>query len=109
MQREEFIAACRSGGKALEGAMRALDRGCSARLLRECRRSVRDRALAEELVQDAFIKAWKSCAQFRGESELYAWLRMILRRCIVDHLRHKKPAEPMDGQDGTPRTEVLAK
>lgn len=109
IRREEFIDACKKGGAAMEEAMRAMDREWSARLVRECRRAVRDVALAEDIVQDAFIKAWKSCSQFRGESQLFGWLVTIVRRCIVDYWRRVSPGESLDGPDGEPSQEVEAR
>ncbi|HET9232772.1 MAG TPA: RNA polymerase sigma factor [Candidatus Eisenbacteria bacterium] len=40
-------------------------------------RSVRDRAVAEELTQDVFIKAFRSLGTFRGESRFSTWLYRI--------------------------------
>lgn len=36
-----------------------------------------DRQLAEELVQDAFVRAWEGVASFRGESAFGTWLHRI--------------------------------
>lgn len=87
MDRQAFIQACRDGGAALERALRELDRAFSARLLRECAQSVRDRDIAADLVQETLIKVWRHCASFRGESELLPWIRVILRRTVLDRLR----------------------
>ena len=40
-------------------------------------RSVRDGAVAEELTQDVFIKAFRSLGTFRGESRFSTWLYRI--------------------------------
>ena len=40
-------------------------------------RMVRDPSLAEELTQDAFIKAFRSLSLFRGESKFTTWLYRI--------------------------------
>src|SRR3989441_11973526 len=40
-------------------------------------RLVRDQAEAEDVVQEAFIKAYRALPQFRGDSAFYPWLYRI--------------------------------
>ena len=108
MQREAFIEACRQGGERIEAALLALDRAYAAKLIRTALRSVRDRGVAEDLVQSVLIRAWQRCAQFRGDSEVIAWLTSILRNQIIDHLRSIDPEEPLEDETGDP-TVVVAK
>ncbi|MBK6973090.1 MAG: RNA polymerase sigma factor [Sterolibacteriaceae bacterium] len=102
MDSSEFIAACREGGNRMEAALRALYRAWGARLTRECLRISSNRALAEDVVQETLIKAWRNCAQYRGDSELLPWLKTILRNQLIDRLRRDDPEEPIDGPDGLP-------
>lgn len=44
---------------------------------------------AEDVTQDVFLKVYKSCSQFRGESELKTWIFGIARRQIADWYRRK--------------------
>jgi RNA polymerase sigma-70 factor, ECF subfamily len=37
-------------------------------------------------VQEAFFRAWKSAASFRGRSSAATWLRGIVRHLIADHI-----------------------
>ena len=103
MDKHAFMRACREGGRAIEGALRALDRSCFAVLHRECHRAVRDADTARDLVQDTFIKVWQRCATFRGDSELIPWIRSILRHAILDHLRGRGKEVSMDDEEGTIR------
>lgn len=48
---------------------------------------VRDRATAEELVQETFLAALKSARRFRGRSTPQTWLTGILRHKVMDHFR----------------------
>lgn len=48
---------------------------------------VGDRVVAEDLVQEAFLAAWKGRDQFDGRSERSTWLVAILKRKIADHFR----------------------
>jgi RNA polymerase sigma-70 factor (ECF subfamily) len=92
------VQACREGGAAVERALRELDRSLFAPLLRECLRAVRDRDLAQDLVQETLIKVWRHCASFRADSELLPWVRTILRRTTLDALRQREREVTLDPQ-----------
>ncbi len=47
------------------------------KLMRLVSRLVRDQAEAEDVVQEAFIKAYRALPQFRGDSAFYTWLYRI--------------------------------
>ena len=49
----------------------------------------RDQALAEDLVQEVFLAALNSLDKFRGDSQLYTWLRSIAFHKINDFYRHE--------------------
>ncbi len=67
-------------------------------------RFCRDRNRAEEMAQEAFLRAWRNLAQFRGESAFSTWLfslatnvyRTELRRLPVPPLSLDEVAEPPD-------------
>lgn len=46
-----------------------------------------DRAAAEDLVQEAFLAAWRGRDSFDGRSNRGTWLVAILKRKIADHFR----------------------
>lgn len=45
---------------------------------------------AEEISQDIFVKAYRSLADFRGESKFSTWLYTIVRTSSITFLRKKK-------------------
>ncbi|HLX93990.1 MAG TPA: sigma-70 family RNA polymerase sigma factor [Puia sp.] len=45
---------------------------------------------AEEISQDVFVKAYRSLADFRGESKFSTWLYTIVRTNCITFLRKKK-------------------
>ncbi|MFK7862946.1 MAG: RNA polymerase sigma factor [Pseudohongiellaceae bacterium] len=59
---------------------------------------IRDAGVAEDIVQEAFIKAYRSLENFRGESKLSTWLHRITYLTAIDfqraQARHIKLAEP---------------
>lgn len=54
-------------------------------LLRFAKYKVRRREIAEELVQDTFLSAWRSLSGFQGRSSFKTWLMTILKNKIVDY------------------------
>lgn len=48
---------------------------------------LRDPHLAEDLVQETFISAWKARTSYAGQSKPQTWLMGILRHKIFDHMR----------------------
>ncbi|SMP16313.1 RNA polymerase sigma-70 factor, ECF subfamily [Muriicola jejuensis] len=53
-------------------------------------RFVRERDDAEDLVQEAFIKAFRKIGQFRGEVTFGAWLKRIVVNKCLDFLKARR-------------------
>src|SRR5690606_23814500 len=51
---------------------------------------VGDKDVAEELVQDAFLKMWNNIASFKLGTNFQAWLLKISKNIAIDHLRTKR-------------------
>lgn len=108
LDKNAFIRACREGGAAIEQALRQLDRAYFRVLLAEAMRGLRDQDAARDLVQEAFIKVWRRCATFQGDSELLPWIRSILRRTLLDRLRKEGREVAIEDEHGL-TTEARAK
>lgn len=48
---------------------------------------LRDRQVAEDLVQETFLAAWKGRSEYRGASSEKTWLFAILKNKIMDYYR----------------------
>jgi len=46
----------------------------------------------EDLVQETFIRVFRSLGHFRGEAHLNTWIGRIALRVAYEHLRHARPA-----------------
>lgn len=57
-----------------------------------------NRELAEDLVQETFLAAYRYRAQFDGKSAFGTWLVAILRRKIVDHHRKLGRSPDLDAE-----------
>lgn len=66
-------------------------------------RTVRDPGIAEDVTQDAFVRAWKSVGQFRG-GNVRGWLMRIAINRAYDVLRSQKrrPTSSLDALDYEP-------
>jgi RNA polymerase sigma-70 factor, ECF subfamily len=53
-------------------------------------RIVRDRAGADEILQDTFWQVWRKASGFQGDGAAAAWLYRIARNKSLDHLRRQK-------------------
>jgi len=51
---------------------------------------VKNRQHAQEIVHDAFLKAWDGFDKFEGGSKLSTWLYTIARNLSYNYLKHKK-------------------
>jgi RNA polymerase sigma-70 factor (ECF subfamily) len=49
-----------------------------------CARMVSDRARAEELTQDVFVRAWEKLHLFRGESSFGTWLHRLTVNVVLN-------------------------
>jgi RNA polymerase sigma-70 factor (ECF subfamily) len=56
-------------------------------LLRLCFMMLSDRALAEDALQESFLKAFQAHAQFKGDSSEKTWLTRIAVNCCHDMRR----------------------
>jgi RNA polymerase sigma-70 factor (ECF subfamily) len=63
-------------------------------------RLTRNRATAEDLVQDTFLKAWRSFRTFQAGTNARAWLYKILMNAYIDSYRRSSRApEMVDHED----------
>jgi RNA polymerase sigma-70 factor (ECF subfamily) len=57
---------------------------------------VRHQDDALDVVQDAFIKAYKHLDKFEGNSSFFTWLYRIVMNLAIDHLRKHRRARPVE-------------
>lgn len=84
-----------------ETVLRAAYAAHGAELFRLALRALGDRGLAEEIVQDTFVRAWKSRDRFDAErGSRRTWLFSIARNLIVDAARARS-SRPQAGERPT--------
>jgi RNA polymerase sigma-70 factor (ECF subfamily) len=60
---------------------------------------VREPSLAEDLVQDTLLAAFKAVENFKGESTERTWLTGILKHKVIDHFRRSGRERPLTEED----------
>jgi len=76
--------------RALRGDTRAFEqlyRRHAGRVYALCLRMTGDPALAEELAQDAFVRAWEKLGSFRGDAQFGTWLHRLTANVVLTALR----------------------
>jgi RNA polymerase sigma-70 factor (ECF subfamily) len=84
---DEILAQLREGNARAFAALvdRHKDRGLTYAL-----RIVGKREEAEEILQDAFMRAYRSLEQFRGESRFGTWFTRILHNLCMTHVTRRR-------------------
>ena len=55
---------------------------------------------ADDVAQEAFIKAWRAAGQYDGRARYSTWLTRIAWRCRLDALRRERQTETLDDSAG---------
>jgi len=55
---------------------------------------LRDKAEAEDVTQETFVRAWQSLARFEGNSQPYTWLYRIAVNLSLNVIRARKTRRP---------------
>lgn len=77
-------------------AFRAIMQKHNQRLFRVARAVVNNDDEAEDILQDAYLKAFAAIALFRGESGLSTWLTAITLNEARGRLRRRRPGESLE-------------
>ncbi len=78
-------------GRGDKTAFRQLYDATSPRLFALCRRLLRDEQLAEDVLQEGFIKVWHHAASFAAEKAgAMTWMSTIIRNLALDKLRQMR-------------------
>lgn len=78
------------------------------RVFRLCLSIVRDRALAEDIAQEVFIRIWRALPGFAAQSLLSTWIYAIARNACLSQLRKKRVHLSLDEPDSWQQTQVPA-
>lgn len=103
--RDEDVRLMLAFGAGDAAAFDALFRRWSAPLLRYLERMVRDRAAAEELVQEVFLRVHRARDRYTPEARFSTWLYRIATNLALNELRRprqRRPHRSTDDEDAVP-------
>jgi RNA polymerase sigma-70 factor (ECF subfamily) len=86
----DLVRRAQSGDLA---AFEALYRDNVSRVYATCLRLCCDATLAEELTQDAFVRAWERLGSFRGDSAFSSWMHPLAINLALTRRRSQKRYE----------------
>jgi RNA polymerase sigma-70 factor (ECF subfamily) len=92
----ELVRLAREGSAS---ALRLIIRRHNQRLYRVARAIVRDDTEAEDVMQEAYLSAFRHLANFRADASLATWLTRIVVNKAVGHLQRERIMVPLDALD----------
>ena len=93
MEKEEsLIIGCQQGDSKSQEELYAL---YSRKMYVVCLRYSKSQQVAEDILQEAFIKVFDNIKKFRGESSLYYWIKRIVVNTALNSQRSKLYMFPM--------------
>jgi RNA polymerase sigma-70 factor, ECF subfamily len=87
--------------RAKKGDLRAFEslvRDYQADVWRFAYHLTRNRATAEDVTQEAFLKAYRGLGSYKGQAKFTSWLLRIVRNCAVDAYRKTRKETPTERQ-----------
>ena len=110
MTDEETLRELAAGGSRQSAALRRLYLGKGKEFGRLFVRMGLDRAAADDVLQETFLKILRQVQSYKGEgssqNHANAWMWQIARNALADHYRHK-PAEVGMDEEGWRRAEEV--
>ncbi|MGD9968045.1 MAG: RNA polymerase sigma factor [Hyphomonadaceae bacterium] len=96
MAEEELVLRARAGER---NAFRAIMQRGNQRLFRVARGIVRNEAEAEDVLQEAYLRAFTGLSQFRGGASVFTWLTRIVINEANGRLRRRRSQVGLDAID----------
>jgi RNA polymerase sigma-70 factor, ECF subfamily len=97
MGEAELVERARSGER---GAFRAIMQRGNQRLFRIARAVVHDHNEAEDVLQEAYLRAFSHLAAFRGEASIFTWLTRIVLNEANGRLRRRRQHVGLEAIEG---------
>ncbi|NJO86659.1 MAG: RNA polymerase sigma factor [Lewinella sp.] len=92
MTEEDLVAACRHQDRRAQKEL--YDRYCRA-MYTAAYRITGDFTLADDVLQEGFLKIFQKIETFRGESKVGAWIKVIIVRTALARIKREPNYEPL--------------
>jgi len=91
-----------------EAAIRSIIQANNRRLYRVARSIIRDDDEAEDVLQEAYLRAFSSLSEFRGDSSLATWLtRIVLNEALQRRRRRIELPAPQIDASCAPEAQII--
>ena len=84
---EDLVEKCKQGNQAAHKDLYNLYSGAMFSI---CYRIANDRDDAQDILQDAFISAFKNIESYRGTASFGAWLKKIVVNKAINHIKSRR-------------------
>ena len=93
-----MVAVMQGGGEPTQAEFHEAITNRADRWFAACLKITRNRAMAEDAVQEALLSAWAKRSQFQHDARLDTWIHRIAVNAALQLLRKNRPAsfEPLD-------------
>jgi len=91
---DEAIIEALAAGRS-QAAFEAVVTGYRRRVFGLAYSILRDRAAAEDVAQEVFVKLWKSLDGFDGRAQLSTWIYAITRNAAISATRKRRPTSSL--------------
>ncbi len=112
--RQRLVEALEQVARGDRAALRSVYDATSAKLFGICLRISRDRELAEDVLQDVYVKVWRRAGRFDpAKASPITWLAAIARNTAIDAIRKRGRRDEVsddvlaDFEDSAPRADAL--
>jgi len=78
------------------------------KVFRLCISMLRDRALAEDVTQDIFMRVWRALPGYGGQAALSTWIYAISKNACLSELRKRRPHVSLDMDEDEYRPEIAS-
>ena len=83
---EEILKGCRKSKRVFQ---EILYRKYANKMYGICLSYSGEREMAQDILQEAFIKIFNKIKEFKSEGSLEGWIRRIISNTAIDHLRQR--------------------
>lgn len=84
---EEILKGCQRNKRLYQ---ELLYRKYATKMYGICMSYAGDRSLAQDILQESFIKIFNKIKEFKSEGSLEGWMRRIVANTAIDHMRQKQ-------------------
>ncbi|MFN7312996.1 MAG: RNA polymerase sigma factor [Bacteroidota bacterium] len=97
-EEKDMIDGCISGKRS---SQKMLYERYASKMLGVCMRYAKDRAEAEDMMQEGFIKVFHNISRFKNEGSFEGWVRRIMVFTAINFFKHRsrKFQEDLDQED----------